>query len=228
MTQIAESDIQTLSMEELDKSDRTYSFRQPRPERQAVLRRELIQLGQLQPLSVEEVGEGGWRILDGFGRLDLFKKLNWREVRCRIFPSGRLSEQDRFRLLLESNFFGPTPYGLIDRARFVKSFYDCGVTFDELGRTTRYTLHELEDLFDLTDCDDFLGPCLNRSRLEPVFARMLARRYDRWIRTGYIREARKIARTLLRRAGRESVTIKIWRFYLDFYWEGERPSMVRG
>lgn len=88
--------------------------------------------------------------------------------------------------------------------------------------------HEADDLIDIADAPPLLARLLDRTPIEPLFAAMLVRRYRGWLKTPDARHANFVARRLLRYAATEGLTMKSWRFYLDFYWRSERPSLLPG
>ncbi len=186
--------------------------------------------GQTHPIYLEQTGADICVILDGHHRCEAIKSIRdnggvWEKVLAQIVPSIGFSTLDRFRLIHEKNMNGKNPYGLIERGRFFKCFLDLGLAVQQISAETGFSAHAIEDLAELAPINNELGLMLNHADIEPVFAAMLHRRYEAWRRTPFAHEAPRVAGQLLQHLKNERITMKSWRFLLDFYWPADRPFM---
>ncbi len=116
--------------------------------------------------------------------------------------------------------------GLIERAKCFQQFLREGISLQTIGRVCGLDTHAVEDHVELVNTPLDLATLLNRSPLNATMALMLAHRFTGWIKTGYASHALPIARRLLEHAHKEQLTLKSWRYLLDFYWSNDRPFLM--
>jgi hypothetical protein len=133
---------------------------------------------------------------------------------------------DRFRIIRDKNVGGENAFGLHEKGCFFKSFLIFGMSLAELAAETGLTAHQVEDHVELAEAHATLVPLLNTTKLDVLFAVMLYRRYQGWLESPYAHVAPIIAKKCLDHAQHEKITMKSWRFLLDFYWGKEAPFMT--
>jgi hypothetical protein len=211
-------------------NDRSFRFRLIDSERFASLKSSLVRSGQTHPTILEEVGPENFNVIDGHCRCDAVHKIretggSWEKILAHVIPSHTLTVLDRFRLIYEKNVHGDHPFGLIERARFFKGFREFGLSLGDMSAETNTSSHTIEDLIDLGNVHASLELRLNKSQIDPTFALMLMRRFQVWVGSPFQGQALGIVDTLLAHAANEKMSIRSWRFLLDFYWSRERPFM---
>lgn len=224
--------IQTLPLSKIDWEKGIYSFRQ-KPINHADLKKDMEKLGQLFPITVEQFSNGNTRLLDGFKRCQAASKLqtqdaSFGELNVELIPSSQLSEIGRFKLICDKNLYANKSFGLAEQASLIKFFHQRGLSLKNMSDFSPYSLHQLEDLLDLAESTSPFSQIVNKADLDPAMGVMLWRRYQGWIQTPYKKEANQVAKNLVEIADKEKVSIKSWRFYLDFYWkeDGTQPSFI--
>lgn len=236
MNTLVENELKKIPLKEIDKSPSPYDFRTPNCFYSLTLKKELQNLGQLYPITVEERENGKFTLLDGFRRFRSFTAIqkadyHFSEIHSQVIPAGQLTDLKRFQLLRDKNFYGEKSYGLVAKGRFLKHFYNRGLSMELLSHQTKLSIQEIDDHIDLAEADPIFSALSSRVQLEPIYAAMLWRQYRGWVRGPYQKQARYIARKLLGLSKKEPITMKTWRFYLDFYWKsnshGVRPLFVK-
>ncbi len=217
---------------ELDLADSRYRFRWHYGPFIDDMRAGLKRSGQTHPALFEQTGPHSYRILDGHRRVDAVRSIresggSWEKLLAHVIPEGRLSPLERFHLLRERNLSGKDPFGMIERGRFFSYFIEQGLTAQEISRHCGINGHDVTDFMELAHAPAELGWLLNKANLEPAFALMLARRYHGWKQTAHSNEALLVAQRLVGHAQAERVTMKGWRFLLDFYWPHDRPFLAK-
>jgi len=215
----------------IDLNDRSNQVRSPLAERDDALKAQLAMVGQMHAVTLEEASPGRYLIIDGFRRLLAMASLRekeggWDEVAADIVPAGKLNPEQRFRLLREKNMFGDNPLGLHERGLFFKSFEDKGLSLDDISTVCNLPIHALNNHIKLLSASPALAAMLNQSTLDVFFAAMLVHRHQKWMQTPYAEHADAVARRLLDHANSETLNLKNWQFYLNFYWGGHRPFMA--
>ncbi len=230
MMNALETHVTYVPFSEIVREDRHYFFRSPNPAALEMIKAELLRFGQRQPVAVEEVTSGKFSILDGYRRADAIAKIHeeggaWEKILVQIFPPHSLSPVQKFNLLKQRNGSGDGAYGVQERGVWFKVFLREGLTVPEIAESTGLTGHQVEDHAELADTDAELAALLNATPIDATFSVMLARRFHDWKRGPCASQALRVARTLLHHAQTESLTMKSWRFLLDFYWQDARPFM---
>lgn len=192
----------------------------------------LARHGQAHPVTVESLSDGKYRLLDGHRRLAAVRQIHatggtWHKLLAHVLPAG-LTALDRFRVVRERNDVVDRSFGFSERGRFFAAFRKQGLCVATIGRETGLTVAEVEDHLELADMPPALAARLDRVRMSPLFAAMLARRYQSWTNGPYADRVGDVLSRLLGHAASESLTIKSWRFLLDFYWSADRPFMAAG
>ena len=196
----------------------------------ADIRSSFLRHGQTHPLVLESLSDGNFRVLDGHRRLAAVRMIHadggtWHKLLAHVVSSS-LTPLDRFRILRERNDGGDRTFGLAERGRLFGIFRRLGLCVATLAAESRMTVAEVEDCLELSDAPAALAARLDRVRLNPVFAAMLVRRYRGWIAGPHAARADDTVSRLLGHAATEVLTVKSWRFLLDFYWDGDRPFMA--
>lgn len=217
---------------DLDLSDDRYRFRFHYTPLIDDIKSSLRRSGQTHPALFEQTGPHSYRILDGHRRVDAVRAIrenggSWEKLLAHVVPDGRLSPLERFMLLRERHLNAKDPLGMVERGRFFRFFVNEGVSVQDVSRYTGASGHDVADTIELSRIPSELGWLLNKANLEPAFALMLARRYLGWKESAYSNNALLVAQRLVGHAQAERITMKGWRFLLDFYWPNDRPFMAR-
>jgi hypothetical protein len=196
------------------------------------IRSSFLRHGQTHPLVLEALSDGKFGILDGHRRLAAVRLIHaeggtWHKLLAHVVP-GNLTALDRFRILRERNDGADRTFGLAERGRLFAAFRRFGLCVATLANECGMTVAEVEDCLELADAPPTLAARIDRVRLNPVYAAMLVRRYRGWTTGPHAARADQTVSLLLGHAATEPLTIKTWRFLLDFYWDGDRPFMATG
>lgn len=214
----------------IDMSETRYRFRLPDAGAVLELGASLTRSGQTHPALLEKTDAERYVILDGHRRADAIRGIHasggtWHKLLAHVVSSHKLTPIARFRLLRERHLSGKDSLGLIERGRFFRSFVQQGVSVHEAAQQCAMTINEIEDLIELAGVPANLAWLLNRSRLDPTLALMLARRYHGWSQGQRASHALRAAQRLVGHAHDKRPSMKAWRFLLDFYWIDGRPFM---
>jgi hypothetical protein len=226
------TEVRTVHLGEIDWDDKTYLIRNTTAEFESTLLSDLKRNRQKYPVSLLEKPTGGYTILDGFARAKAILTLANKEgipaaVQAEVFPQIGLTPQAAFERLCLTNMSGPYAYGAFDKGRFFSLFLERGLTIREMASHTKLTPHEVEDWIEIGQAPMEVGALLNDSKLNPLYIAMLTRHARGWLKTRFQKEALETVKTLIDKGQTEVITMKIWRFYLDFFWNGDRPFMAR-
>src|SRR5438045_1577734 len=126
--------------------------------------------------------------------------------------------------LLESEI-GKQAHNAYEKSKFLEARLKKGLTIRQMAKESGLSFHEVEDYLELAAAPLSLGKLLNKSSLPVVYLTILFRRHQGWAQSAHAESADEVAASLLEMGERESLSLKSWRFYLDFYWSGQRPFM---
>lgn len=218
-----------IPFQNIDLADERYRFRLDADEQVRDLIAGLKKSGQSTPIFLSQQGNGSLVIVDGHLRCEAIRRIRehgvWEKMLAQIFPVGHLSAWDRFRMLRERNMQGKNAFGLVERGRFFKQFLMEGIPVQRIAAEMGLSVHDVEDLSELTSATKEISILINHADMSPAYALMLLRRYEGWIKTTNAAHAGRVAEKLVAHLKKEPVTMKSWRFLLDFYWDGDRPFM---
>lgn len=208
-----------------------YRFRIHNAESLALLQSNLIRSGQTHPVTLLESGPEKFLILDGHRRCDAIRLIrenggSWDKILAHVVPYEHFSLLERFRLLREKNMQVEFPYGLTERGQYFRDFVALGMSAQEIAQESGLSASTVEDTIDLAQVRPELAVHINKTSLEPVFALMLSRRFNGWLQSPHAPQAEKIALKILSHLVQEKITMKSWRFLLDFYWGGDCPFLT--
>ena len=211
-------------------NEQPYRFRFADQPAVASLAASLARSGQTHPVTLLEASPEKYLVLDGHRRCDAIKLIlenggAWEKILAHVVPYGNFPLIDRFRLLLDKNINGESAYGLMERGQFFRDFIALGLTVHQIAVEACLAPHVVEDTIDLCRTRSSLSCLLNRSTIEPVYALMLQRRFEGWLHSPYAAAAETVAAKLLKHAETEKLTMKSWRFLLEFYWQDGRPFL---
>jgi len=210
--------------------DPAFCFRQPADPMIADIRSSFLRHGQTHPVTLETLSDGKYRVLDGHRRYRAVAQIRaeggaWEKLLAHALPVG-LSPLDQFRVLRERNDGASSSFGLAERSRFFAALWRQGVGVAAIAAEYSFSVAEVEDHLELAEAPAHLAVRLDEVPMGVTFAAMLARRYAGWSAGPYTAQAEGILSALLNHAATESLTIKSWRFLLDFYWGNGRPFMT--
>jgi ParB-like chromosome segregation protein Spo0J len=207
--------------------DNVYRFRRPDAAATENLRASLTRSGQTHPMLLEAMDDGLFRVLDGHRRLEAARLVisgggTWHKLLAHVViaptPAAIL------RRLLSKNA-GEQGYGPTERGRLFAWAQAAGVEIRTIAREGGSTSAEVEDLLELAEAPDELSALIDRAKLDTLFAVMLFRRYRAWRTTRSGPLALETAARIIEQGRRSPLTIKGWRFLLDFFWTSDRPFM---
>lgn len=212
---------------QIDLSDRTHRFRTPNPAISESLKTDLLRHGQLEPILIQEISNG-YRILDGYRRCDAVARLleegrPWEKMLAQVTPA-QLPLSVRFPLLVDKNVRGPSQFGLMETARFIETFYEEGMSAEEMARSAAFSVSDILGYLEVARAPLALAELFEGVFLSPTLALALMRRFTQWIDSPYSDQAVSIAARVLDHAG-EPLTLRSWEFLLNFYW-ADRPFMA--
>ncbi len=194
------------------------------------IRNSLVRHGQAHAVTLEAFSDGKYRLLDGHRRFSAVRKIRseggtWHKLLAHVVPPD-LTPLDRFKIIRDRNDAGERSFGITERGRFFFEIRKQGLCVSVIAREYGITIAEVEDHLELAEAPQGLAERLDRTRINAMFAAMLARRYQGWQAGPHADQANDVLMTLLAHASNETLTIKSWRFLLDFYWSGNRPFMA--
>lgn len=205
-----------------------YRFRRPDAAAVDRLRASLSATGQTHPALLEERTDGYFRIIDGHRRIAAMRKIQaqggtWDKILAHVVhaPTPALA----LRWITRRNT-GALSFGATERGALYTWAQAAGVPTPLIARECGLTISEVEDGLELAEAPPALALLIDEARLEPLFAVMLLRRYNAWTRTHNGPLALPTAARILEQNRKSPLTIKGWRFLLDFYWSEDRPFMV--
>lgn len=230
MIKLLESTLSKIPLSQI-LEDAAFDYRLPDPEQNEILLKELERLAQLHPIFLEEAAPGQFLILDGHRRFEAFLKLHsksreWDAILAHVVPKTELTPQIRFQILRDRNFYGDFSYGLYEKSLFVKDFIRRGLSLIDIGKELRLPVHTIMDIIECAESPAPLARHLNKSPIAPLYAVMLLRKYRGWKKSSHSSMAEAVSARLLEHAKKESLTMKSWKFYLEFYWGIDRPFMA--
>ena len=184
--------------------------------------------GQTHPVLLEALSDGNFRVVDGYRRLDAARAIArqgglWPKVLAHVVVAPKPALL--FRWLWSRNG-GPGGYGPTESGRLIGWALASGVDGQTVAAETRLSTADLEDLLELAEAPDELARLIDDARLETRYAAMLLRRFVAWKSTRNGPLALETAARLIEHSRRSPLTIKGWRFLLDFYWSNDQPFMV--
>lgn len=190
------------------------------------IRASLLKSGQTHPVILQSAGNEKFRVVDGHRRLEAIRLIresggSWDKVWSHVLPEDP-APLDLFRLIREKNDLSDQRYGIYERGFLFKQFSQNGLDIPTMAQECSLTVHAVEDHIELTAAHPALAAELNNIDMEPVYALMLHHRFEGWMKTHLADKALPVAKRLLKHARQEKLTIKSWRFLLDFYWSKDR------
>lgn len=211
--------------------EQPYRFRLSDAESLATLQTSLMRSGQSHPVTLLETAHEKFLLLDGHRRCDAIRLIRenggaWDKVLAHVVPYERYSLNERFRFLREKNLLGESPYGLTERGQFFRDFVALGMSVQEMAQECGLPANTIEDTIDLSQARPELVTLLNKFPIEPIFALMLHRRFTGWMQSPHAAQAEATAKKILSHVMKEKITMKSWRFLLDFYWDGDHPFLT--
>jgi hypothetical protein len=217
---------------QIDYENRAFSFRAPAPVKVNAIKQEMMKLGQLNPITVEEVSMDHYFVLDGFRRCEAVAEIlraggQWEKMMAQVIESQDLTPLTRFQLLRSKNLGDGQGYRSHERSLFYNAFHGMGLTVSEMAREGGITAHEIEDHLELAQAPPDLANLLNESEVPVIYAVMLVRRYQGWIKGPYAAFANAITLKILEEARPKKITMKSWRFVLDFYGGENKPFLAK-
>ena len=205
-------------------------FRFRRPDARAVdgLRASLLRGGQTHPLLLEALSDGNFQVIDGYRRLQAARDIyshgdSWPKLLAHVVLPPTPSVLLRW---LWARNGGPGGYAPTEMGRLVSWALASGVEGPVIARETGLTAADLEDLLELSETPEELASLIDAARLETRYAAMLLRSYNAWKLTRNGPLAIETAARLIEHSRRSPLTVKGWRFLLDFYWLQDRPFMI--
>ena len=205
-----------------------YRFRRPDLGAVETIRLSFLRSGQTHPMLLEAMDDGNFRVIDGHRRLDAVRAIYarggfWPRVLAHVVTTHRPSALLHFLYIRNDGArgFAPTELG-----RLLSWAQGAGLDARAIARETKLTLAEIDDLLEIAEAPDELGALIDRTRLEPVFGAMLLRRFHAWTRTRNGPLAIGTAARIIEQSRKSHITVKGFRFLLDFYWADDRPFMI--
>lgn len=208
--------------------DNLYRFRRTDAEAVSAIRASLVRSGQTHPMLLEAMSDGGFRVLDGHRRLEAARAIlsaggTWHKLLAHVVVSPRPAAILRW---LHGRNEGERGYGPTERGRLFTWARGAGLDNSRIAQETGLTMADVEDLMDLAEAPDDLAALIDDARLDSLFASMLFQRYRAWKLTRNGPHALDTAARIIDQSRRSPLTIKGWRFLLDFYWSEDQPFMI--
>jgi hypothetical protein len=226
-----EANLQYIPFAQIDWVDAPYQFRLANADREQALKSSLYRSGQTHPALFERVAPDRYRVLDGHRRCQAVHRIResggtWEKVLGHIINSEHLSPTERFHLIFARNAGADTAYGLVEMGRLMAAFKQAGFSVAHMASVSGRSVQDVDDLVLVAEAPSPLADLVNPLSLEPAWVAMLVRRYNAWIQSDFRAEAPAIATRLLAHAADERLTVRSWKFLLDFYWSHDRPFMT--
>jgi ParB-like chromosome segregation protein Spo0J len=203
-------------------------FRRPDPHAVDAVGASFLRGGQTHPVLLEALSDGNFRVIDGYRRLEAAREISrrggaWPKLLAHVVlpPKPVLLLRWLWARNGGSGGYGPTETG-----RLASWALASGVDERVIARETGFSAADLEDLLELAETPEELASLMDRARLETRYAAMLLRSYMAWKATRNGPLAIETASRLIEHGRRSPLTIKGWRFLLDFYWSDDRPFMI--
>jgi len=205
-----------------------YRFRRANAAAVENIRQSFLRSGQTHPMLLETLSDGNFRVLDGHRRLTAVRAIHsaggaWQKILAHVVASP--SPLQIFRALQARNdgdgAFAPTELG-----RLLAWAQGSGIDMTVIARESGLSVAEVDDLLDLAETPDDLAALVDGAHLDARFGAMLLRRFLSWKATHNGPLAIDTAARIIEHSQRSSLTVKGWRFLLDFYWADDRPFMV--
>ena len=205
-----------------------FRFRRPNAEAVEDLRLSFLRSGQTHPMLLETLSDGNFRVLDGHRRLAAVRSIHarggsWHKILAYLTASP--TPIQIFRSLLARND-GDGAYAPTELGRLLAWAQGSGIETSVIARGSGLSLTDVDDLLDLAEAPEDLAAVIDKAGLAPLFAAMLFRRFRSWRATRHGPFAIETASRLIEQSKKSALTIKGWRFLLDFYWADDRPFMI--
>lgn len=205
-----------------------FRFRRTSSHAVDAIRASFLRGGQTHPLLLEALTDGNFRVIDGYRRLEAAREISreggvWPKLLAHVVLPPRPALLLRW---LWARNGGPGGYAPTETGRLVSWALASGVEGPAIARETGFSVADLEDLLELAETPDELASLIDAARLETRYAAMLLRSYIAWKATRNGPLAIETAARLIDHSRRSPLTVKGWRFLLDFYWSQDRPFMI--
>ena len=192
------------------------------------IRASLSHSGQTHPALLEQLANGRFRIIDGHRRVAAIQRIlrtggAWEKILAHVVPSAE--PRLVLRWLTHRNT-GPLALKSTERGAFFAWARSAGTDVPLMARECGLTISEIEDSLELAGAPRELATLIDDAGLAPLYAVMLLRRYLAWSRSTEGPLALAAVRRLLEESRKSPLTIKSWRFLLDFYWSPRGPFMI--
>jgi ParB-like chromosome segregation protein Spo0J len=208
--------------------DNLYRFRRPNAESVEGIRASLVRSGQTHPMLLEAMSDGAFRVLDGHRRLAAARAViaaggTWHKLLAHVVLAPRAPSILRW---LYARNEGERGYGPTERGRLFSWAQGAGMEIRAIARETGLTLAEVQDLIDLAEAPEELAELIDRAGLDTIFASMLYQRFRAWRMTRNGPLAVETAARIIDQGKKSPLTVKGWRFLLDFFWSHDTPFMI--
>ncbi len=205
-----------------------FRFRRPNAGIVEGLRLSLLRTGQTHPMLLETLSDGNFRVLDGHRRLAAVRAIHaeggsWDKILAHVVAAP--SPLQIFRTLQARND-GTTAYAPTELGRLIAWAQGSGIDAAVIARESGLSPAGVDDLLDLAEAPDDLAALIDHAHLDARFGAMLLRRFRSWKSTHNGPLAIETAARIIEQSRKSPLTLKGWRFLLDFYWAADRPFMI--
>ena len=227
MTETIVQDATFIPLKQIRLGEGPFDFRLNDPRKKERLKDELLKHGQIYPVTLLDLGNSEYEILDGHLRCRIIQEIHaeekrWESVVADIFSSSSMPVRDQFQLLCQANMKGKDAYGLLEKCRCLSAFHEKGLSKLEMAEISGFSINDIEEYLSLLQTPPALEEMLNKAPLPSYLAHQLLKSIDRWKGTGFEEAAISAAKEIFPLLQPGS-NLAAWQFLLDFHLGGQRP-----